>query len=394
MRELREMRERLRVFSSAAGRQRGQMNSRTAGRMQGPARRLLPVFLLCLMLALSACGGDEETSASGAAAGAAAGSADVAVDVAAGGADTAESSDGEAGRKVRVWVLSEPGPAPSPEELAKAQRMVDYANLADRTMAGLCGRYTDFFKLGLAEYASSFSTLGFGVDKPRAGCLTRALSPSDDLFPDGERARAVKDLETMDALREEMSREYEALRAYVKDGELVDDGKRGRQLVQRIETLLAQYADSLEDYLALVDRAAAEAQDVMLTAHPLRDHVRLATDMVSVIRKVAERIALHDPDPGWLDVPMANLDEEIERAWRLPFPVAGEVEMHYRQFLKAARGLADLMRQGQLESFHPEVRKAMNERWSVCLAEYNAFVDALAAPVAPVTPAPPNPQGS
>ena len=367
-----EKRERLCVSPTTGGRLRSQMNIQMNGQMQGSVRRLLSVFLLCFMLALSACGGDEEKSASGSA----------------GVADAAESSDRGAGEKVRVWALSEPGPAPAPEELAKAQRMVDYANLADRTMAGLCGRYTDFFKLGLAEYASSFSTLGFGVDKPQASCLKKALSPSGDLFPDEERARAVKDLETMDALREEMSKEYEALRAYVKDGDLVDDGKKGRQHVKRIETLLAQYADSLEDYQALVDGAAAEAQDVMLKEHPLRDHVRLATDIVSVIRKVAERIALRDPDPGWLDVPMANLDEEIELAWRLPFPVAGETEMHYRQFLKAARGLVELMRQGQIESFRPEVRQAMNERWSVCLAEYNAFVDALAAPAAP------KPQGS
>lgn len=335
--------------------------------------RLLPVLLVALALSLSACGSDEEKAGQdqGAEAGKTAQDA---------GDKKDKGRDRDEGEVLRVYALSEPGPAPSAEELAHAQRVVDYANLADKAFNGLCGRYVDFFKLGLAEYALTFSTLSFGVDKPSATCLKKALAPSRDLLPEEERAKIVKDLETMDALREGMHKDYESLRAYVRDVEVVDDGKKGKAIVGKIEKALSGYADALESYQALVDKAAAEAQDVMLRDHPLRDHVRLATHMISIFRKIAERIALHDPDPGWLDEPFAKLDEEIGTAERLPFPVAGVVEMHYRQFLKAARNLLAVMREGQLESFHPEVRQGINAQWNACRVEYNAFVDALATP--------------
>lgn len=329
--------------------------------------RLLPVLLLGFMLALSACGSEEEKGESGR--GAEAGQT-------AGDAGGAAEDEGE----VRVYALSEPGPTPTAEELAHAQRVVDYANLADRTFTELCGRYPDFFKLGAAEYRRTYSTLSFGVNRPGASCLKKALEPAEDLLPAEERERVVKALELMDALREDMHKDYEALRAYVKDVDLVDDGKKGQELLGRIERALGQYADALEACQGLVDRAAAEAQDVMLRDHPLRDHVYLATDMIAVFRKIAERIALHDPDPGWLDEPFARLDEEMDRAERIPSPMAGVVEMHYRQFLKAARNLLAVMREGQLESFHPEIRQGINAQWNACRAEYNAFVDALAAP--------------
>ena len=280
--------------------------------------------------------------------------------------------------KVAVYALSAPLPPASAEELAVAQRRVDYANIADRELSSLCGRYPQLIMLGVEEYRNSYTTLGFGKDKPSATCMAYAIAPARGVFEPEETAELKRLLAEMDRLRQDMDRDYESLREYVKDTSIVDDGRLGRKLAAQIEKSYRTYAQSLEKYRSMVESRAAQAQDTILRDHPLRDHVRLATDMVSILRRIADGLEVTDPDPASLDEPIARLREDITRAERLPFPVPGATEMHYRHFLKDARGLLALLLRGQIESFHTEVRTSLNAQWSSCRKKYNAFVDALA----------------
>ena len=281
-------------------------------------------------------------------------------------------------RVVSVYALSTPLPPASPEELDLAQRQVDYANRADKGLTSLCGRYPLLIMMGVQEYRDSYTTLSFGREAPAATCLARAITPPKGLFSAEDSEALRTHIATMDRQRESMRRNYASLRAYVKDTSIVDDGKKGRQLTGQIEKSYLAYAAALEAYKTLLDARAAQAQDVILRDHPLRDHVQLATDMVSILRRVADGLEVTDPDPASLDEPIARLRADITRAERLPFPIAGATEMYYRNFLKDARSLLALLLRGQLESFHPDVRTALNSQWASCRQKYNAFVDALA----------------
>lgn len=277
-----------------------------------------------------------------------------------------------------VYALSEPLPPASAEELALAQRRVDYANIADRELSSLCGRYPQLIMLGVEEYRNSYTTLGFGKDKPSATCMAYGIAPARGVFDPEETAELKRLLAEMDRLRQDMDRDYESLRSYVKDTSIVDDGRLGSRLAGQIEKNYRAYAQSQEKYRSIVESRAAEAQDTILRDHPLRDHVRMAADMMSILRRIADGLEVSDPDPASLDKPIARLREDITRAERLPFPVPGATEMHYRHFLKDARGLLALLMRGQLESFHVQVRTSLNAQWSSCRQKYNAFVDALA----------------
>ena len=298
------------------------------------------------------------------------------------GTDGQKAASGTAER-VRVYALSEPLPAASPEELARAQAIVDYANRSGRVLGSLCGGYPFLIMTGVAEYRQNYVTLSFGIDPPSAQCARKELDPPKNVFGSetGDKdieAELEKALQQMDRQRESMRKDYEKLRDYVADTSIVDDGVLGRRLCTSIEKAYRAYAEALERFQSRVDNEAARAQDTMLRDHPLRDHVRLVMKMVSLIRRQADRLAVSEPDPASLEEPIRELSEDIDLAEHLPFPMPGEPEMYYRQFLKGARAMLAIFRRGQLESFHEGVRQSLNEEWNACKGRYNAFVDALA----------------
>ena len=281
--------------------------------------------------------------------------------------------------KVRIYALSDPLPAASPEELARAQAMVDYANMSGRVLSSLCGGYPFLLMTGVAEYRQNYATLSFGIEPPSAQCAWKELKPPKDLLgSEAAEQDLEKALQQMDCQRESMRKDYEKLRDYVADTSIVDDGVLGRRLCSSIEKAYRAYAAALESYQSRVDEEAAKAQDTMLRDHPLRDHVRLAMRMVSLIRRQADRIAVAEPDPASLEEPIRVLAEDLDLAEHLPFPMPGEPEMYYRQFLKGVRAMLAIFRRGQLESFHEGVRQSLNEEWNACKGRYNAFVNALA----------------
>lgn len=333
------------------------------GRGEGSLLRGLAAGLLCLGLCgLGGCfDGDEPSSERSA------------------NATAAKEAPAPApAQPVRVYALSDPLPPASPEEAAKAQAVVDYVNRVGRELTGLCGRYPALIMLGVEEYRNTYGTLDFGTDAPSATCAARGLSPKKGVLGEEDEKKAEEALTAMDRLRGSMRADYEALRRYVANPDIVDDGRKGRALVASIEKSWKAYGAAMEDLHTLLDARAGEAQATLLRGHPLRDHVLLAGEVVGIFRRQADRLALGDPDPGSLDAPLKTLEEDITRGERLPFPVAGEPEMHYRTFLKDARAMTEILKRGQLESFHRKVRDELNARWVECRAHYNAFVDALA----------------
>ncbi len=279
----------------------------------------------------------------------------------------------------KEYALSEPGSPATPEERARAVRVIEYANSLDEILSGPCSQDPARVLAGIMLYDREYDVFLLSGKAAPADCLRKALQPPDDVFS-AESVDAINmSLTDMDNARAAMRKDYEELCVYVADTAIVDNGVRGEKLTHRIREQLMNYVDASQRFHAAVDREAGAAQDTLLRDHPLRDHVACAMAISAAIRQQAEVIGLSEPDPALLDKPLADLDEKILTAGRLPFPIPGVVEMHYRHYLKEARNVVASMRKGQTEAFHPGVRAEINQAWQACAREYNLFVDAVTA---------------
>ncbi|MDO5535992.1 MAG: hypothetical protein Q4F72_00475 [Desulfovibrionaceae bacterium] len=347
------------------------------------ARRALGVLLVLLALGLSTLGGCREGEKPAADRQESATQAERQSEAAP--APEAERRDGgeEAAQAAssgrRVYALSEPGEPASPEERARALRIVDYANRVDRTFNDACGQEPAQIMAGVLLYKQEYDAFLLAAKPSPANCLRRALGVPKNLFTEQDGKSMNDSLSEMDAQRTAMRKTYEQLCDYVADLEIRDDGVRGAKLSREIGEHLVRYARASSAYRAVLDREATAAQDALLRDHPLRDHVALAMQITSIVQQQAGTISLADPDPGSLEAPLNELEDKIRTAGRLPFPIAGEPEMRYRHFLREAERLAAVLRAGQLESFHSKVRQDLNEAWQACRRQYNLFVDAVNA---------------
>ncbi len=276
----------------------------------------------------------------------------------------------------KSYALSEPEKPASEEEQARAVSIVEYANQSDKAFASPCGQEPAHIMAGVLLYKQEFDAF-YIKDRLGDRCLRKQLALPKDVFSK-EDAKALNDsLEKMDEQRTAMRKEYDKLCAYIADPEIVDNGAKGDALTSQIGTHMKSYAEAVIAYRNVLEKASLEAQNILLKGHPLKDHVLIALDIANLIHKEAEAISLSEPDPEKMDASLAQLEEKITTADRLPFPIAGTPEMYYRHFLKEAAKMAALFRTGQKESFHKKIRTDLNAGWEECSRQYNQFVDAV-----------------
>ncbi len=280
---------------------------------------------------------------------------------------------------VKSYALSEPQAPASEEERDHAAQVVEYANNADGFFSKQsCAQEPARIMAGVLLYKQEYTAIVIGDKQPEA-CLRKGLGVPDGLFSEEDAKTINTTLEKMDRQRTSMRSVYDKLCEYIQDPEIVDNGAKGASYTKKIGEYMVGYAKNVTEYRKVVQKAALDAQAVLLKGHPLHDHVLLAMDIASIIRSQAEVIALSEPDPAELDAPLASLEEKITTADRLPFPMAGAPEMYYRHFLKEAAGMAALFRTGQKEAFHTKVREDLNKGWADCQKQYNLFVDEINA---------------
>ena len=189
------------------------------------------------------------------------------------------------------------------------------------------------------------------------------------------------DLKVMDGKRASMQASYAALERYAADRSAIDDGKKGAELVASLEADYKAFAKAREHFIVTVNAKAEDAQGVLLRAHPLKAQVLLARRIFEGFRKVADAVGIGEPDAKIMAGILEGIAADIEMAEQLPFPLAGEVEMAYRHYLKGSRAVLDAFRQGVSAFYSQDVRQGINEAWTMCRTQYNAFVDASSAVV-------------
>lgn len=326
------------------------------------------LFLLCalvLCLGIAGCKKDEEKGSG----------QEASVTEPAGRDDNSRTAE-KPESQLKSYALSEPEKPASEEDQARAVRIVEYANQSDKAFATPCGQEPAHIMAGVLLYKQEFDAF-YIKDRQGERCLRKQLAVPKDVFSE-EDAKALSDsLEKMDEQRSAMRKEYDKLCAYIADPDIVDNGAKGNALTDQIGTHMKNYAGAVIAYRNVLEKASLDAQNVLLKGHPLKDHVLIALDIANLIHKEAEALSLSESDPERMDASLAQLEEKITTADRLPFPIAGTPEMHYRHFLKEAAKMAAMFRTGQKESFHKKVRTDLNAGWEECSRQYNQFVDAV-----------------
>ncbi len=161
----------------------------------------------------------------------------------------------------------------------------------------------------------------------------------------------------------------------------MDEGKRGVELVASLEADYEAFAKARDHFITTVNAKVDEAQSVLLRAHPMKAQVMLARHVFEGFRKAAEAVGLGEPDAKHMAGILEGIATDIDTAEHIPFPIAGEVEMTYRHYLKSSRAVLNVFRQGVSASYSQDVRRGINEAWTKCRTQYNAFVDASSAVV-------------
>lgn len=280
------------------------------------------------------------------------------------------------GEVVAVYPLGEPlEPAPE-EERQAARAVVDYANRVQDVLGdGPCGTRPLTILRTMKGYRELFVAEALPGTQPPERCA-RDLADGTALFGD-EAPALAKQLEIMDEERLAMQRDYQYLREYVADETIMDDGVRGEGLCLAMEGEYTSFANARARFFDLLDDRAEAAQLTLLRTHPLREQVRCALRLFAVIRRASDLIQPGEPEPLSLGHLLEELSGIATTAERLPFPVAGEVEMHYRHFLRSVREVQAVVARGRMESFHPALRAAFNSAFLQCRNNYNLFVGTM-----------------
>ncbi|MBO6171610.1 MAG: hypothetical protein J6N67_05565 [Desulfovibrio sp.] len=264
---------------------------------------------------------------------------------------------------------------PSPEELARADSLVAFANAASMALASgkyaqtdVLAAYTEYY---LAEWQLARRPK---IDAEADAALSRRLVPPKGLFtPDQEKELAAY-AKNMNKAIADMRADYRALEDYVEDASIQDDGARGKQLGERILRAHAVYTAARDGWLRIVEGLSDPAEEFLLQGHPLRRQILAANRIFAVHRTMAQLLTLPRPDREALAALGRDMEADIAEAGRPPFMAPPAVERPFRQFLKDAAAYRQGIARGAAEGFHNAVREELNRAVLACRSAYNEFV--------------------
>lgn len=345
----------------------------------GFLRRLALLLALLPALALTACDtGDSDDKASSPAAEQAAAAETAAPSETKNGAVTAApQADASAGKNVprsylpRQWREMRDEPPAGAEELRRANACLEYANAMTEWMLSKEAGYALWLYVSADHYMRN-AALPRLTDRPAAFARTAALRPPAD-WPEQSAAAIREALAQMDAAVDREREIYRALTDYALDETIVDEGKKGRELLRAISAQWNDYEDARLRIAREVESEARAAEAVTLKGHPLRPQILTVRLFFRRMRDARALLGEQEADAQSLHAWHAELQGILDEAAFLPFAVPGESERLWRAFLRTARKFPDAVAVGLSQGFHPEVRKTLNAAYVEAEKSYNAF---------------------
>ena len=332
-------------------------------------KALFLLFCLWLALMLTACGSDDRDApekSAGESMGAAPATAQPA---------SPSSAPGEVETASAVADALPPPPV-TPEEKARADRVVDFYNTAAASLSDGWYALPDALLNNARAYLEDWRLASRPAARGTRGEAARALAPATGLFTAEEEARLAQRVREMDKALDAMLADYRALSRYVKDDSIMDDGLLGKKLTESLAASHAVFMTARGAYLDIVEARAARAEDVLLRDHPLQRQIAAAEKIFSIFRKAAGLLGPEKPDREALETLRRELESVLARAGRPPFPASPELERSYRAFLKEAALFPQGLARGLAEGFYSPLRRKLNGIAARSRNAYNGFARA------------------
>lgn len=262
--------------------------------------------------------------------------------------------------------------APSPEDLAQANAMLEFSNMALEKLHRGAYALPEELDAGRAIYERSFRLPRLRA--PRGRKRDRAaLLPPPGLFSQQEEADLASALDGMDAALDAMLARYADLERYVADDGIVDDGKKGRELSAAIRKAHQQFMAARKSWLATSSARSREAEQLLLQGHPLRRQILGAQDIFQLFDKVKDALSAEKPDKIALAALGQDLALRCEQAGEPPFPAPPAQERAFRHFLQKAQAYKTELARGLAQGFYTPVRRRLNILARQARGAYNAF---------------------
>lgn len=324
---------------------------------------MLQFSLLILALLLCSCDGEEQTDKS---------SAGSACEVGREVKKTQEQLQMAAPVRQGAQTFRETASAPDAAALARADKILAYHNHVQSIVQK--GSQADTLMAGTQIYLSTWRL-------PRAtkGGRHTGLIPPKGLFNDAEASDITSALRDMDKALADMLVHYSSLEKYVADTSIHDDGKRGRELAQKIGLAHAQYVKARKSWLGIVEKSAQKAEGTLLYNHPLKRQILAAGEIFAQFREVGSLLASGDPPVELLQVCEANLKDILASAGKPPFTAKPALERRYRDFLKQVQTYVEILERGIKEGFHSIQKRELNAATEASRRVYNKFAASVNA---------------
>lgn len=271
---------------------------------------------------------------------------------------------------------SPPPPPATPEQKARADRMVAFHNTAAATLSSGWYALPDALLNNARAYLEDWHLAPRPAVRGTRGEATRALAPPQGLFTAEEEAQLARCVRDMEKALDAMLADYRALSRYVKDDSIMDDGVRGKKLAQSLAASHAVFMAARSGYLDMVKERVAGAENVLLRDHPLQRQIVAAERIFSLFRKAAGLLGPEKPDKDALEKVRQELELALARAGRPPFPAAPELERSYRAFLREAALFSQGLARGLTEGFYSPLRRELNGIAARSREAYNSFARA------------------
>lgn len=336
-----------------------------------PLSRPRPLAALCLgiVLFLTACGEDADKPDAASATGDTASAVAQAPKTAAAKAPAVRSYLPSALKEMR-------DEAPASEvALHQANAQLSYANGVMEWQLSKNAGYALWLYLG-ADFYMREAALPKLAKRPPRFARTKALVPPDE-WPEAS-ANAIREaLKEMDAAVDAEREQYEKLVQYALDDSIIDDGKLGRRYLKAIQAQWKRYEAARRVLRDEVESTALGAEAVTLQGHPLRSQILAVRILFRRMKEARALLGEHEADKKTIIAWRQEIEGILDEAAFLPFAVPGEAERLWREFLRTARQFPEVVRLGEAQGFHPEVRKQLNAAFANAEKAYNAFVDAV-----------------
>lgn len=266
----------------------------------------------------------------------------------------------------------------TPEEARLADRTIAFANqareiLRDGTYAAEAilndnaQRYRDTWRLGKRPKLP-----GRHERDPR-------LHVPAGIFDREEEKELTASLDNMDKALNAIIGHYRSLEKYVADSSIVDDGRQGLELSDKLAKNHEQFMAAKKSWLSMVEAKAEEAEAKLLREHPLQRQILAAKNIFAQMNEIGDLI-IAEPDNRMPVITLRqNLDNIAAEAAKPPFQASPALERPFRDFLKRVNDYSQILQRALLEGFHNVQRRELNQAMLKSHEAYNGFVRAANA---------------